>query len=60
MNDYTRTQTDFDSVESPFPDSPFVVMKFGGRSVSTAENWSRIAELLRQRLDLGLKPVVVH
>ena len=60
MNVYTSRQTDFDSVESPFPDSPFVVMKFGGRSVSTAENWSRIAELLRQRLDSELKPVVVH
>ena len=60
MNDYTRTQTDFDSVESPFPDSPFVVMKFGGRSVSTAEHWNRIAKLLQQRLDSGLKPVVVH
>ena len=60
MNDYISRQTDFDSVESPFPDSPFVVMKFGGRSVSTAENWSRIAELLRQRLDSGLTPVVVH
>lgn len=60
MNDDTSRQTEFDSVESPFPDSPFVVMKFGGRSVSTAENWRRIAELLQQRLDSGLKPVVVH
>lgn len=40
--------------------SPWVVMKFGGTSVSTAENWSRIAQLLRQRLDEGLKPLVVH
>ena len=60
MNDDTGRQTDFDSVESPFADSPFVVMKFGGRSVSTADNWSRIADVLRQRLDSGLKPVVVH
>lgn len=60
MNDYISRRTDFESVESPFPDSPFVVMKFGGRSVSTAENWNRIAELLQQRLDSGLKPVVVH
>ena len=60
MNDDISRQTDFDSVASPFPDSPFVVMKFGGRSVSTADNWSRIAELLQQRLDSGLTPVVVH
>ena len=60
MNDDTSRQTDFDSVDTPFPGSPFAVMKFGGRSVSTGENWRRIAELLRQRLDSGLKPVVVH
>lgn len=60
MNDYTGRQTDFECVESPFPDSPFVVMKFGGRSVSTAENWGRIAELLQSRLDAGFTPVMVH
>ena len=43
-----------------FPQSPFVVMKFGGTSVSTAENWLIIASLVRERLDEGLKPVVVH
>lgn len=40
--------------------SPWVVMKFGGSSVSTAENWETIAELLRRRLAEGLRPVVVH
>jgi len=40
--------------------SPWVVMKFGGSSVSTAENWARIAELLRRRLDAGLRVLVVH
>lgn len=40
--------------------SPWVVMKFGGSSVSTAENWQTIAALLAQRLDAGLRPVVVH
>jgi bifunctional diaminopimelate decarboxylase / aspartate kinase len=48
------------AVETPFADSPFVVMKFGGRSVATAENWQKIAELLRRRLDEGFTPVVVH
>ncbi len=37
-----------------------VVMKFGGSSVSTAENWQIIAVLLRRRLDEGLQPIVVH
>ena len=41
-------------------ESPWVVMKFGGSSVSTAENWNTIAELLRCRLAAGLQPLVVH
>src|SRR5690606_37206219 len=47
-------------VETPWPDSPWVVMKFGGRSVATAQNWERIAALIRARLDEGVTPVVVH
>jgi hypothetical protein len=31
------------SVETPYPDSSWIVMKFGGRGVATAENWARIA-----------------
>lgn len=41
-------------------ESPWVVMKFGGSSVSTAENWATIAELVKRRLDDGLKPLIVH
>jgi diaminopimelate decarboxylase/aspartate kinase len=41
-------------------DSPWVVMKFGGTSVSTAENWRTIATLIRNRQAAGLRPVVVH
>jgi diaminopimelate decarboxylase/aspartate kinase len=40
--------------------SRWVVMKFGGTSVSTVENWASIARLIRNRLDGGLKPVIVH
>src|SRR5690606_26231385 len=47
-------------VETPYPDSPWVVLKFGGRSVATAENWAIIAGLLRRRLEEGVRPVVVH
>ena len=39
---------------------PFVVLKFGGTSVSSADNWRRIGEVLRSRLAQGLQPVVVH
>ena len=40
--------------------SPWVVMKFGGTSVSSAESWSIIAGLIRNRLSDGLHPVIVH
>ena len=41
-------------------DSPWVVMKFGGTSVSTAGNWAVIARLVQNRVEQGLKPVIVH
>jgi len=41
-------------------DSPWVVLKFGGTSVSSVANWQNIAHVLRARLDAGLRPVVVH
>jgi hypothetical protein len=39
---------------------PWVVMKFGGRSVSSAKNWQTIASLVHERLEEGLRPVIVH
>ena len=41
-------------------DSHWIVMKFGGSSVSSAENWQTIANLLKHRLEEGLQPLVVH
>jgi len=41
-------------------ESTWVVMKFGGSSVSSADNWRIIADLVRHRLDAGLRPVIVH
>src|SRR5262245_3641905 len=41
-------------------DSPWVVLKFGGTSVSSLANWQNIASVLRSRLDAGLQPLVVH
>jgi diaminopimelate decarboxylase/aspartate kinase len=38
----------------------WVVLKFGGTSVSSASNWHNIAGVLRQRMTEGLRPVVVH
>ena len=42
------------------PPAPFVVLKFGGTSVSSAANWRNILGVLRARLAEGLQPVVVH
>ncbi len=38
----------------------FVVLKFGGTSVSTAANWHNIARVVRARIDTNLRPVIVH
>jgi diaminopimelate decarboxylase/aspartate kinase len=48
------------AVDTPYPDSPWVVLKFGGRSVSTAANWAIVARLIQERLDEGVRPVIVH
>jgi diaminopimelate decarboxylase/aspartate kinase len=37
----------------------FVVLKFGGTSVSSRERWLTVADEVRQRLAAGLRPVVV-
>jgi diaminopimelate decarboxylase/aspartate kinase len=44
----------------PLRAPPWVVLKFGGTSVSSAPNWHNIAGVLRQRMCEGLQPVVVH
>jgi diaminopimelate decarboxylase/aspartate kinase len=41
-------------------ESPWVVMKFGGSSVSTAKHWKTIAGLVQSRLEAGVRPVIVH
>ena len=55
-------------IEAPFENdavdavsrSARVVLKFGGTSVSNADSWKTIAGLIRNRLDSGLRPVIVH
>ncbi|MFW2405157.1 MAG: bifunctional aspartate kinase/diaminopimelate decarboxylase [Gammaproteobacteria bacterium] len=38
----------------------WLVMKFGGTSVATAERWATIRDLLKERIAAGYRPVVVH
>jgi diaminopimelate decarboxylase/aspartate kinase len=37
----------------------WVVLKFGGTSVASRERWETIAHLARERLDAGLRPLIV-
>ena len=41
-------------------ESHWVVLKFGGTSVSSVSNWKNVAGVVRARLDEGLRPLVVH
>jgi len=41
-------------------DERWLVMKFGGSSVATAERWATIRDLLTERIAAGYRPVVVH
>jgi diaminopimelate decarboxylase/aspartate kinase len=38
----------------------WLVMKFGGTSVSSAELWQTIVQLVTERLAAGFRPVIVH
>jgi len=42
------------------PDYHWVVLKFGGTSVSSVSNWKSVSAVVRSRLDEGARPVVVH
>jgi len=41
-------------------DHRWLVMKFGGTSVSSAACWQTVCVLLRERLTMGYRPVIVH
>mgnify|MGYP001403051807 CR=1 FL=1 len=41
-------------------EAPWIVLKFGGTSVSSVSNWKNVAGVVRARLAEGLRPVVVH
>jgi diaminopimelate decarboxylase/aspartate kinase len=38
----------------------WVVLKFGGTSVSSVSNWHNIAGVVRERIGANLRPVIVH
>ena len=40
--------------------APWIVLKFGGTSVSTLSNWRNIAEVTRRRLAEGAHVLIVH
>ncbi len=40
--------------------APWLVLKFGGTSVSTAKSWGTIHDLVVERIAAGYRPLVVH
>jgi diaminopimelate decarboxylase/aspartate kinase len=38
----------------------WLVLKFGGTSVSSPERWETIRDLIRERQAAGFRPVIVH
>ena len=60
INEAPFAESDTLGAAQPVANSKLVVMKFGGTSVSSAEKWHRICGLLRNRLESGLRPLVVH
>ena len=61
MNTLVHRSPGFEqAVQTPYPESPWVVMKFGGRSVATAENWHVMASLIEARLAESVTPFVCH
>jgi bifunctional diaminopimelate decarboxylase / aspartate kinase len=44
----------------PENNQAFVVLKFGGTSVSSLANWHNIAGVVRDRIAASLRPVIVH
>ena len=39
---------------------PWIVLKFGGTSVSTPENWDTIAAVVSERVAEGFRPIIVQ
>ncbi len=61
----TSTEATFPSpetlgVSAPIAASKWVVMKFGGTSVSSRANWQQIVNRLKQRKSEGLNTFIVH
>lgn len=56
----TINQDTYPPRETTDDDHRWLVMKFGGTSVSTAGRWRTICDLIRERLEAGYRPVVVH
>src|SRR5665213_3456035 len=58
FQDKLRHSKDLRIVARNFPQ--WVVLKFGGSSVSSLANWSNIARIARSRLDSGARVLIVH
>ena len=58
INEHTFPLRTGDS--KPADDHNWLVMKFGGTSVSSTERWATIRDLVSERQAMGFRPVLVH
>jgi len=56
----TINQDTFPPRETTTAEHSWLVMKFGGTSVSSAGQWQTICDLIREREAAGYRPVIVH
>jgi diaminopimelate decarboxylase/aspartate kinase len=49
-----------DGLDSRKEKQPWLVLKFGGTSVSSLDRWQTIRDLVTERQEAGYRPVVVH
>lgn len=46
--------------KTKLPDRPWVILKFGGTSISSSKNWHTIASQINKCIQNGQRPMVVH
>ena len=52
--------TEFQSMTQDNQRPSWVVLKFGGSSVSSLDDWNNIAQIIKDNLQQGVKVAVVH
>lgn len=59
MSSQTETLTPRDAAREPGRNTRWIVLKFGGTSVSSLERWNTVRRVVERCIEDGLRPVVV-